>query len=239
MEFANAEAVGRARALYPKPTNEISVLALGRDTTLLRRLYGLASENGARFATNRRSSPTLSLASSPLRGHGPPQNPRKLRFSPARNNFIPREVKQEPVQEGAFPSSFVAIKSSSSLPPETSSSAKSSIEDALPLMLPAHIPSAPEECIPANVPSTAPADVTPTMTSISLHIHGKVCCIDLEALNEDPTPVISLLQQTNAGRDNWIMVAAHYRRKGLWQAAHTVATAMLEGTDSSLSLCRF
>jgi hypothetical protein len=64
---------------------------------------------------------------------------------------------------------------------------------------------------------------------------GETIIYDLEALEDDPKAVITLLKATSSERGNWMIVAGQYRRKGNPSAAITVVTTMIEGRFSSFT----
>lgn len=75
------------------------------------------------------------------------------------------------------------------------------------------------------IPSGAP----PMRASLVMSLCGQSISIDLDALDEDPQAVISLLKAAEADRDKWMLVGGAYRRKGNLNAAISVVHRMLEG----------
>ncbi|KAI0051803.1 hypothetical protein FA95DRAFT_138562 [Auriscalpium vulgare] len=97
------------------------------------------------------------------------------------------------------------------------------LQSAPPLPISLSLPSATatHPLIPTGMPSL--------QTDVVLSLCGERIKLDLNALDEDPSTVISLLKASASDCDLWMMVGATYRRRGNVGAAILVVEAMLDG----------
>ena len=65
--------------------------------------------------------------------------------------------------------------------------------------------------------------------TLTLTVCDQPITVNLEASEDDPKGIISLLELSTCERDKWIVVAAHYRRGGNPVAAINVLTSMMKG----------
>ncbi|KDQ57753.1 hypothetical protein JAAARDRAFT_194035 [Jaapia argillacea MUCL 33604] len=65
-------------------------------------------------------------------------------------------------------------------------------------------------------------------SQLNLTICGMSIPYDLDRLEDNPDPIIALLQTAGSGRDNWMVVGGHYRRLGNINAAMTVVATMVQ-----------
>ena len=65
-------------------------------------------------------------------------------------------------------------------------------------------------------------------TGLSLLSAEAIKC-ELEKFAGDPSPLIKLLKKFKASREDWVLVAAYYRRNGLYEFALQVTLALQEG----------
>jgi hypothetical protein len=88
---------------------------------------------------------------------------------------------------------------------------------------------------PVVLPSSAQSHITMS-TRLVISLCDESIAYDLDALEEDPKGIISLLSLASCERDKWMVVGGHYRRKGNLNAAISVVTAMIEGEP--FTFCR-
>ncbi|KAF8893985.1 hypothetical protein BD779DRAFT_1669495 [Infundibulicybe gibba] len=80
---------------------------------------------------------------------------------------------------------------------------------------------------PALAPSLAPYLSFSFEHRIQLSVGGQILTFDLDTLDRDPSVIISLLKTAASERATWMIVAAHYRRRGYPHPAIRVVDAMM------------
>ncbi|EIN11565.1 hypothetical protein PUNSTDRAFT_124859 [Punctularia strigosozonata HHB-11173 SS5] len=78
----------------------------------------------------------------------------------------------------------------------------------------------PQCTVPVHVPFTL-------HNTLTLSLAGRLVSVDLDAADDDPQAIIALLCEAQSEKDQWMIAGAHYRRRGLPQAAIATVDAML------------
>ncbi|KZT19053.1 hypothetical protein NEOLEDRAFT_75101 [Neolentinus lepideus HHB14362 ss-1] len=239
LEFAHKSSVANARALG-KLHHHLSVHALSMVPQLIERCRSMAPRSiedpiDSFYASSRPSSPVSSHESSV----GPARKRTRrggVKHKIRMGNKVTHGAGHSRL-DGSLPPSN-AHKTDTTAPVESRRPEDDKENDANRTRPTSSV--LPHPLISPTIPIHLTHPLPPTPSSphspsahITLALHGERISLDLNTLNNDPHPVVALLQTAQCGRESWMIVGGHYRMRGNPAAALVVTTAMIDVLTSA------